>query len=57
MTMLAWGLTTTYLDSQDVFLEQINPDNPDEYRTESGFETFDKRKVEIKVKGGDPVVI
>jgi len=52
---LAWGLTTTYLDSQDLFLEQINPENPQQYRTADGFEDFQSRQVEIGVKGGDPV--
>jgi penicillin amidase len=52
---VAWGLTTTYLDSQDLFVEQINPDNPGQYRTESGFADFSTQMLEIKVKGGDPV--
>ena len=52
---VAWGLTTTYLDSQDLFLEQINPLNPDEYRTEDGFVAFGKEDVVIKVKGGEDV--
>ncbi len=48
---LAWGLTTTYLDSQDIFLEQINPQDPAQYKTESGFEEFVSEEIVIKVKG------
>ncbi|MGB7286706.1 MAG: penicillin acylase family protein [Salaquimonas sp.] len=52
---LAWGLTTTYLDSQDLFLEQINPENIDQYRTIDGFKSFISEEITIKVKGGDDV--
>jgi penicillin G amidase len=26
---LGWGLTSAYVDDQDVFIEQLNPDNPE----------------------------
>lgn len=52
---LAWGLTTTYLDSQDLFVEQIMPDDPTRYRTEDGSLPFETREVVIKVKGGEDV--
>lgn len=52
---LAWGLTTTYLDSQDLFIEALNPDNPDKYRVPQGYREFDRRDTVIKVKGGDDV--
>ncbi len=41
---IAWGLTTTYLDSQDLFLEQIMPDNPARYRTEDGSLAFSEKQ-------------
>lgn len=52
---LAWGLTTTYLDSQDLFLEQLNPDNAEQYRTREGFADFETEQTEIRVRGGDTV--
>ncbi len=33
---LGWGLTTAYLDDQDVVIEQLNPANPEEYLTPDG---------------------
>ncbi len=29
---IAWGMTLAYTDCEDLYLEQINPDNPREYR-------------------------
>ena len=54
---LAWGLTTTYLDSQDLFLEQLNPDNPGQYRTPEGFANFAEEALTIKVKGGEDIAL
>lgn len=51
----AWGLTTTYLDAQDIFLERVDPDDPSRYRTQDGFESFVSEEVTIRVKGGDDV--
>ena len=34
---LGWGLTSSYLDDQDVYIEKLNPDDPDEYLTPQGF--------------------
>jgi len=48
----AWGLTTTNLDAQDIFLEQLNPDNPLQYRTETGWQNFEVENVIINIKGG-----
>ncbi len=52
---VAWGLTTTNLDSQDVFLEAVNPENPDQYKTEDGWETFETNEVQVSVSDGEPV--
>ncbi|MCG6858708.1 MAG: penicillin acylase family protein [Salaquimonas sp.] len=52
---VAWGLTTTVLDSQDVFIERLNPDNANQYLTPTGWREFDTSDVEVTVKGGEPV--
>jgi penicillin amidase len=52
---VAWGFTNTGSDVQDIFVERINPDNPNEYQTPQGFQAFEKTSVSIKVKGGDTV--
>ncbi len=52
---LGWGLTSSYMDDQDLHLEKLNPDNPDEYLTPSGFKPFVTRKTVIQIKGAPPV--
>ena len=52
---VAWGLTSSYLDDQDVFIEELNPSNPDEYRTPDGWKPFRKAETRIRVKGGETV--
>ncbi len=49
---IAWGITSAYVDDLDVYIEKLNPDNPDEYLTEDGFIPFRKASTEIGV-GGD----
>ncbi|SMP48490.1 penicillin acylase family protein [Noviherbaspirillum suwonense] len=48
---IAWGLTNTAPDVQDLFIEQINPDNAAQYRTPDGWAAFDHRTETIRVKG------
>ena len=54
---LAWGITTAYLDDIDLYVEQVNPENPEEYRTPDGWAAFDTRRRVIEVAGADPVTI
>lgn len=54
---LGWGLTSSYLDDQDVFIEEVNPDNPEEYRTPSGFKPFVTRKSIVTVKDAAPLTL
>ncbi|MDZ4135034.1 MAG: penicillin acylase family protein, partial [Paracoccaceae bacterium] len=54
---LGWGLTSSYLDDQDVFMERLNPANPEEYETPEGWKAFETRRSIITVKGRDPVTI
>ncbi|MEM7473186.1 MAG: penicillin acylase family protein [Pseudomonadota bacterium] len=52
-----WGITTAYVDDQDVHIEQLNPDNPNEYLTPDGFKPFRTRQSIINVFEGTPVTI
>ena len=52
---LAWGVTSAYLDDQDVHIEKLNPQNPDEYLTPEGYKPFETRNVVIDIRGTDPV--
>ena len=54
---LGWGLTSSYLDDLDVFMEEVNPDSPEEYRTPEGWAPFQTRKSIINVKDGTPVTL
>ncbi len=54
---LGWGITSSYLDDQDVVIERINPDNPEEYLTPDGPKPFTTRKTIIAIKDADPVTI
>ncbi|MEE4189371.1 MAG: penicillin acylase family protein [Roseobacter sp.] len=54
---LGWGLTSAKMDDQDVYIEQVNPDNAEEYRTHNGFKAFETRKSIINIKDETPVTI
>ncbi len=52
-----WGLTSSYLDDQDVYIEELNPENDAEVRTPDGFKPMAERATIIKVHDADPVTI
>ena len=54
---LGWGLTSSYLDDQDLFIEEVNPENPEQYRTPAGWKDFVTRRSIITVKDAAPVTI
>jgi penicillin G amidase len=47
---LAWGFTNTGPDVQDMFVEQLSAENPDQYLTPEGNQDFVTRQEIIKVK-------
>ncbi len=49
---VAWGFTNTASDVQDIFVERVNPDNPDEYLTPDGWKPFGSKQETIKISGG-----
>ncbi|MBU2982385.1 penicillin acylase family protein [Lentibacter algarum] len=54
---LGWGVTSSYLDDQDIFIEELNPENTEEYRTPDGFKKFTSRGSIITIKDADPVTL
>ena len=52
---IAWGVTNTGPDVMDLFIEKVNPDNPNQYRANGKWVDFDTRTETIKVAGGEPV--
>ncbi|MFV1600158.1 MULTISPECIES: penicillin acylase family protein [unclassified Phaeobacter] len=55
--LLGWGVTSSYMDDQDLFIEQLNPDNPEEYKTADGFKRFTSRPSIINIKDETPVTL
>lgn len=53
---IAWGFTNTGADVQDLFVEKVNPDNPEEYLTPEGWAKFGSKTETIHVKDGDDVI-
>ena len=52
---LSWGLTTTHADTQDLFIERIDPDDPGRYLVPGGSAAFATRTEDIRVRfGGSP---
>ncbi len=54
---IAWGMTTTGSDVQDLFVETIDPKNSANYLTPQGSKPFVTHKEEIKIKGTASVVV
>ncbi|RLK10773.1 penicillin acylase family protein [Ruegeria conchae] len=54
---LGWGLTSSYLDDQDVHIEQLNPENPEEYLTPDGYKRFQTRPSIIEIKDAAPITL
>ena len=53
----AWGVTSSYLDDQDLFIEEVNPEAPTEVRTPDGFKPLRERPTIIRIKDAPPVTI
>ncbi|WP_035690659.1 penicillin acylase family protein [Azospirillum halopraeferens] len=52
---VAWGFTTTHSDTQDLFIERIDPADPNRYLTPGGSEPFEVRTEIIRVAGAPDV--
>ena len=53
----AWGFTNTHPDTQDLFIERLDPSDPNFYQTPDGPRLFSIRKERIKIKGLEDEVI
>ncbi|MCG8545111.1 MAG: penicillin acylase family protein [Alphaproteobacteria bacterium] len=54
---IAWGMTTTGGDVEDLYLERIDPTDPSRYMTPDGPKPFELREEIIRVKSEDPVAL
>ena len=52
---IAWGVTNEAADTQDLFIERVNPDDPSEYEVDGQWVSFETRTEIIEVAGGDDV--
>lgn len=54
---LGWGLTSSYADDQDLYIEKLNPDNPEEYLSPDGYKPFESRPSIINIKDAQPITL
>lgn len=54
---IAWGFTNVGPDVMDLFIERVNPDNPNQYEVNGEWVAFETRTETIEVGGGDPVEV
>ncbi len=54
---LGWGLTSSYVDDQDLYIEQLEPNTPDNYLTPTGYKPFETRQSIIRIKDDAPVTL
>lgn len=54
---VGWGLTSAYVDDQDILIEEVNPDNENEYRGTDGWLPFRTRNSIINVKDDAAVTV
>ncbi len=54
---IAWGVTNVGPDVMDLYIEKINPENPNQYEYLGQWVDMDVRTETIRVGGGEPVEI
>ncbi len=54
---IAWAMTTTGGDVEDLFVEKLDPDDPERYLTPDGPRPFRTRTEIIQVRGKEPVTL
>lgn len=54
---VAWGLTIVGTDQSDVYVETVNPENPNQVRFRGNWEELRIVRDTIRVRGAEPVVV
>lgn len=54
---IAWGSTVGALDTNDVYQEQLDPENPHQYMYKGSYRPMQKHTVTIRVKDADDVTM
>jgi penicillin amidase len=47
---LGWGITSSNLDDQDVYIEEVNPSDASQYRVPNGWANFETRESIVRIK-------
>jgi penicillin amidase len=54
---IAWGFTIFGIDQQDLYLEELNPSDGSQYKTEQGWQAMTSQPETFKVRGGSDVTV
>jgi len=54
---LGWGITSAYVDDQDLYIEKLNPENLEQVLTPDGYKPLRSRTSIIQIKDADPVTL
>lgn len=54
---LGWGITSSYLDDQDVYVEEVNPSDASQYRVPNGWANFRTQESIIRIKDAPSVTV
>jgi penicillin G amidase len=54
---IAWGFTNSETDVMDLFIEKVNPENPNQYEAEGKWVDFQSHTETIDVVNGKPVTV
>jgi len=54
---IAWGFTNVGPDVMDLYIEKVNPENPNQYEVNGNWVDFEIRTETISVVGGKPIEI
>ena len=52
-----WGITAAWADDADLFMEEINPGDPGQYRTPRGWRPFETERTILRVADAGPVTL
>jgi len=54
---IAFGLTIFNIDQEDLYVYELNPDNPEQYRYRGQWESFRLVQEQVAVRGGTPATV
>ena len=52
-----WGITTASADDADIRIEELDPADPERYRTPEGWTAFETRRAIIQIRDATPITV